>query len=149
MAVSMKEVRVALEPDEPNYEQAKRLGPDALPHLKTLIRGPDTMMAAKAASLAGMIGGSAASQALLAAADHSDAGVRQAAAYSAQFMKTADAEPVMLKLLTDRDSMVVKRAAQSSAMVRSPAIEAELRNVASSRRSTFAVDAATKALQAF
>ena len=55
MAVNMKQVRAALEPEEPNYDKAAKLGADALPHLGRLVRGDDAMLASKAAYLAGLI----------------------------------------------------------------------------------------------
>ena len=55
MPVTMKQVRAALDPEEPDYEKAAKLGPEALPHLEKLISRKDPNLASKAASLAGMI----------------------------------------------------------------------------------------------
>ena len=52
MSVTMKDVRTQLEPDEPDYAKAAQLGADAIPYLKELVNGPDTMLASKAAYLA-------------------------------------------------------------------------------------------------
>ena len=55
MAVTMAEVRAALDPDEPDYVQAATLGPPALHHLDALIRDADALTAAKAVYLTALI----------------------------------------------------------------------------------------------
>jgi hypothetical protein len=43
----MSQVKAALEVDEPRYDEAAKLGADALPHLKKLVTGDDPLLAAK------------------------------------------------------------------------------------------------------
>jgi len=38
MAVTMAQVRAVLDPDEPDYGQAAKLGPQALAHLEKLVK---------------------------------------------------------------------------------------------------------------
>jgi hypothetical protein len=39
MPVTMEQVRAFLDPEEPDYQQAAQLGPEALPHLEELGEG--------------------------------------------------------------------------------------------------------------
>jgi hypothetical protein len=55
MPTNMNEVLAYLEPDEPNYAQAAKLGQDALPYLKEIIDNQDVMLASKAAYLVSLI----------------------------------------------------------------------------------------------
>ena len=57
MSVSMDDVRKVLDPDEPDYAAAARLGEEALAHLERLARGDDPMLASKAAYAASLIEG--------------------------------------------------------------------------------------------
>src|SRR4051812_22614096 len=99
MPVTMEQVRKALDPEEPDYAKATKLGPDALPHLQKLIQGRDPGLASKAASLAGMIGGEQAGAVLEKAAGHRDVRVRVAAAHSAQHLPAAAASQVLATLV--------------------------------------------------
>ena len=45
--VTMKEVIAKLDPDEVDYVEAAKLGPDAIPHLIHLINRSDIMLASK------------------------------------------------------------------------------------------------------
>ena len=51
MAITLEQVRALLDAEEPNYAALARLGPEILPHLRTLIAGGDEYFATKAASL--------------------------------------------------------------------------------------------------
>lgn len=113
MPVTMKQVRAALDPEEPDYEKAAKLGPDALPHLEKLIAGKDPGLASKAASLTGMIGDERAARVLEKAARHKDVRVRVAAAYSAQHLPAPAASPILAKLMADKDVGVQKVALKS------------------------------------
>jgi HEAT repeat protein len=124
MPVTMQQVRAALDPEEPNYAKATKLGPDALPHLERLIGGKDVGLASKAASLAGMIGGERAVGTLAKAAAHGDARVRVAAAHSAQHLPAPAASEVLAKLVTDRDVGVQKVALRSVPRTASPELKA-------------------------
>jgi hypothetical protein len=86
MSITLEQVRSALSPDEPNYSNLQSLGTDALPFLEQLVQGTDAMMASKAASAAGAIGGENAVSVLENAARSpaaSDRGVRRLALRSA------------------------------------------------------------------
>jgi HEAT repeat protein len=113
MPVTMQQVRRALDPDEPDYDQAAKLGPEALPHLATLISGNDVGLAAKAASLAGRIPSEASVAVLERGAVHRDARVRVAAASAAGALPAAGASRVLARLVTDRDVGVQKFALRS------------------------------------
>lgn len=113
MAVTNEQVRAALDPDEPDYEAAAQLGPDALPLLQRFVAGDNPNLAAKAAYLAGRIGDPAAAPILELAAGSADVGVRAAAASGAQHIGTA-AEPVLLTLLDDGDPAVRKLAIRAT-----------------------------------
>ena len=143
MAVSMAEVRRALDPDEVNYVAATTLGADALPHLQVLVETGDPGMAAKATYLAGLISGSGSEAVVALAAIHSDARVRASAASSASNLEAAATERVLAGLVLDDDAGVQKLAlrsvpAQLSANMRSKvqraqetAPHASLRQIAS------------------
>jgi hypothetical protein len=84
--VTMQDVLRQLGRDEPDYAQAARLGPDARPHLRHLIQGSDLGLAAKAACLAGTMGGNESIPLVELAARHPDALVRVAAAAAARHL---------------------------------------------------------------
>src|SRR5262245_24647556 len=100
MQITMKDVVRSLIPDEADLHQAaKVLGPEALPHLEALVRGPDLMLASKAAYVAGLIPNPRAINVLEAAAQRSDKAVRISAATVIQFVSPAEAVTVLLKVL--------------------------------------------------
>jgi len=84
MPVTLQDVMKQLNRDEPDYVQAARLGPEALVHLRVLIRGNDLGLAAKAACLAGTLNVDGSVPLLRLAARHHDPVVRVAAAASAR-----------------------------------------------------------------
>jgi len=106
MAVSMETVREALDPEEPDYAAAAKLGPDALPHLETLVDSGDTMTASKAAYLASLIEGSA--EVVAKAAQSDDPAVRVAAAAAVSNLSAAAANAVLVELVGDPDPGVRK-----------------------------------------
>ena len=115
MAVTMKDVRDALAPDEPDYEGLpKKLGEAALPHLRKLVRDDNPVTAGKAASLAALIGGDKAAGVLKAAGEHKNPAVRQAAAAGAADLDPDLAESVLVGFMKDKDSAVVRRAVLAS-----------------------------------
>jgi hypothetical protein len=119
MAVTMKEVRDLLDSDEPCYDDAALLGKKALPHLDTLVRDPDPMMAAKAAFLAGMIGSSRAAEIVMVAARANDPTVRVAAAAAACQLDAGPGAAILDALVNDPDPGVRKVAASRDAPVAS------------------------------
>lgn len=141
MAVDMGQVRAALDPEEPDYPAAARLGADAMPHLETLIGGSDASLAAKAAYLAGLIGGQTSVAAVAKAARSSLATVRIAAAAAAKHLTDADGETVLLQLVDDADPGVQKVALRSVPVSASDALRSRVVAVSKS----LAMGAAAKA----
>ena len=110
MAVTSEQVRAALIPDEPDYEAAAELGPEALPHLQRFVEGPDPNLASKAAYLAGRIGDPQAAPILELAAASDDPAIRVAAAGGVGHLPAEEADPVLLALVDDDDPAVRKTA---------------------------------------
>jgi hypothetical protein len=108
MAVTMKQVRAALDPEEPSYAEAAKLGPGALPHLETLVSSEDTMLASKAAYLASLIRHPRSASVIAKAARSSDPAVRVAAAAAASKLPASAASAVLLDLVDDSDPGVRK-----------------------------------------
>jgi HEAT repeat protein len=114
MAVSMNDVRRVLDPEEPNYDAAAKLGPDALPHLQALVTGPDSMLASKAAYAASLLEGASGESVVRAAAQSRDPVVRVAAAAAARNLPPESARAVLVSLATDDDPGVSKVARASA-----------------------------------
>ena len=108
MSVSMKEVLQVLEPDEPKYDKAAALGPESLPHLRTLVEGDDPMLAAKAAYAASLLEGDQGQDVVVAAAHSATASIRVAAAAAAGNLPTESASAVLMDLVGDTDAGVRK-----------------------------------------
>ena len=110
MAVTSEQVRAALDPEEPDYEAAAELGPDALPHLQRFVEGPDPNLASKAAYLAGRIGDPQAAPILEQAATSDDPAIRAAAAGGVRHLPDEQADAVLQTLLDDDEPGVRKTA---------------------------------------
>ena len=132
MAITMKDVRAFLDPEEPNYAAAKSLGPAALPFLLELVRGGDLGLASKATYLASLIKSDKSVEVVEAAAATNEPVLRVAAASAIQNLKPAHAERVLDTLKSDPDPGVRKVMVKSAARVNSPRISAVLRQVAQS-----------------
>jgi HEAT repeat protein len=130
MPVTMQQVRAHLDPDEPDYNQAARLGPDALPHLEALVRGGDAMLASKAASLAGLIADPRSADVLAYAAQSPHAAVRVAAAAAVAHLPTTAAAPVLRALLSDPDGEVRRIALESVHPDAGPELQPALEKIA-------------------
>ncbi len=113
MPVTMKDVRTALDPDEVDYAAARRLGPEALPHLAVLVREAEPGLAAKAAYLAGTLQGAQSEEIVALAASSGDARVRVAAATAAGLLAPESASRVLTRLVVDSDAGVQKLALRS------------------------------------
>lgn len=107
MPATMEQVINQLDREEPIYTQAAQLGAEALPHLITLIQGGGLGLAAKAASLAGIINAAGSAAALEIAANHPEPVVRVAAAASARNL-TSIPISLAMELLNDSDAGVRK-----------------------------------------
>jgi HEAT repeat protein len=88
MKVTMQQVTDILDVDEPNYPEAVRLGPGALPHLDTLVKTADAMLASKATYLASLIQDEQSINVLKTAASSKFPEVRVAAAAGARNLKS-------------------------------------------------------------
>jgi HEAT repeat protein len=130
MPVTMQQVRAHLDPDEPDYSQAARLGPDALPHLEALVRGGDAMLASKAASLAGLIADARSADVLAYAAQSPHAAVRVAAAAAVAHLPAPTATPVLRSLLSDPDAEVRRIALESIGPDAGPGLQSALEKIA-------------------
>jgi hypothetical protein len=145
--VTMSRVRAALEPDEPDYEKATALGAAALPFLDELVRERDEMIAGKAASLAGMIGGAGAAEVLEHASEHESVAVRSAAAHAARLLEEKLAAPLLLRLMDDAEASVSQRAAIAAGVFRDPGLREKLRQMARSHPTRFVREAAKRSLE--
>jgi hypothetical protein len=103
----MEQVINQLDREEPQYGQAAQLGAEALPHLLTLVQLGNPGLAAKAASLAGLIDTPESVDVLAIAARHSEPVVRVAAAASAKHLTNLPTSLAM-DLLDDSDAGVRK-----------------------------------------
>lgn len=108
MPVTMKQVRAALDPEEPDYDQAAKLGSEALPHLEALVNSGDTMLASKAAYAAGLIKDPKSAEVVERAAQSDDPAIRVAAAAAASNLPVKGAAAVLTSLVADPDPGVRK-----------------------------------------
>ena len=123
MALDLEQVKAALHPEEPDYPKAaKQLGAAALPHLEKIIGGSETLLAAKAAYLAGLIGGEESAPAVAKAARSSQPTVRIAAAAAAAHLPAEHSNSVLLQLVDDADRGVQKVALRSAPETMSDAL---------------------------
>jgi HEAT repeat protein len=111
--VATEQVREILEAEEPDYERAASLGPGILPQLETLVNGPDVGLAAKAASLAGLVAREESVPVLEQAARRQERVVRVAAAAATRHMPPSTVTPVLRTLLEDGDEGVRRMALKS------------------------------------
>jgi hypothetical protein len=131
MPVSLEQVHAVLDPEEVNYRAAAQLGPDALPHLAVLARGPDMMLAAKATYLASLIDGAQAERIVEEAAGHPEPAVRVAAATGLKNLKSEDAAGrIADRLIADHDLGVRKLTVQSVAALPMPQLRQRVRAAA-------------------
>jgi HEAT repeat protein len=102
MAVTMDQVLGLIDKDEPEYEQAAKLGPEALPLLQTIAEADNVLLASKAAYLASLIGGDGAADLLQKAAERPEPELRVTVAHA---LRNADeGQHVLLEsLLGDAD----------------------------------------------
>jgi HEAT repeat protein len=126
MPIALDQVRRLLDPDEPDYAAAARLGPELLPHLKALVDSGNVHYGSKAAFLASLIDHDQAVEILRRAAKSPSPLVRAAAAGGTRSMTRPTAAGVLLALLEDRDAGVRKLAIESSAIRNNPALLAKI-----------------------
>ena len=124
--VTMEDVRRGIDPDEPDYNRAAaELGPEALPFLAELAQSYDGMLASKAVSLAGMIGGEGAVAIIERAVDAAPPEIRVVAAAAAGRLGDPG-EAALVRLLADGDVGVRKYAVGAVPGTVSPRLRAAL-----------------------
>ncbi|MFC4785587.1 hypothetical protein ACT8ZV_13995 [Nocardioides sp. MAHUQ-72] len=116
--MTREELIAALEPDEVDYERIVRLiGSEASAYLPELIAGERVDIAAKAASLAGLLESDDRLRTLEMAARSPHGVVRVAAAAAAVGVSTSEAEQLVPIMLDDADPSVRKLAIRAAAPV--------------------------------
>src|SRR4030095_13167114 len=98
MPTTMEDVLAVLTQDEVDYARAQQLGPEAVPFLDQLVRGPDLNLASKAGYLARLIESDRSTEVLAAAAARPEPVVRVAAASGVRNLKEAQAERLIERL---------------------------------------------------
>jgi len=113
MPITMQQILARLDTDEPEYAALAALGPEAIPHLKVLVRSDDPGIAAKAAYLATLINTDESADIMEAASASPHETVRVAAAAGMRNLTAAKAGPWVERLLDDSDPGVRKQALQT------------------------------------
>lgn len=117
MSLGFEDVIQVVAPEEPDYESAAELGPDALPHLREIINGSDAMLASKATYVASLIEDDGAIAVLETAAHNEDVTVRVAAAAGVANLRGLGAAGVVERLLEDSDREVRRCALEAMPQV--------------------------------
>jgi hypothetical protein len=144
MPVTMNDIRAWLTQDEVNYDEARKLGPDAVPLLMQLVHGGDLGLATKATYLASLIPGDASREVVMAAAARGESIVRVAAASAVRNLSATHAEQVLDALKHDRDVGVRKVLVHSLAGFKSPHLAAKVDEMAHQEKEQFLRDLAAK-----
>lgn len=113
MAVTMVQVRAVLDATEPDYAQAVKLGPEALPHLEKLVKGADALLASKAVYLAALLQDECSVRIVREAAVREDPTVRIAAAAAARYLPCVPVSDILIPLVSDKDRGVQRVALES------------------------------------
>jgi HEAT repeat protein len=142
VSITMNDVRARLDPDEVDYLEARKLGPEAIPFLMELVQGEDLGLASKAACLASMIASDQSRAVLEAAAKSKEIVVRVAAAAGIRHLSEVDAEKVANLLINDSDAGVRKVVLKSVADFKSPNIVTMVRKLAEKDPEPFVRDLA-------
>ena len=114
MALTMAQVRAVLDPEELDYAEAAKLGPEALPHLAKLVKEADALLASKAVYLAALIQHEHSIQIVREAALSEDPSVRVAAAAAARYLPCVPVSNILIPLVNDKDIGVQRVALQSA-----------------------------------
>ena len=112
MTVTREQVLARLYPDEPDYEGAAHLGPEALPYLMQLVEEGDPALASKATSLASVIEAAGSAEVVDKAARSPDPVIRVAAAAALGNLSEMPG-PLAQRMLNDEDVGVRKLALRS------------------------------------
>lgn len=114
MALTMEQVRAVLDPEEPDYAQAAKLGPQALPHLEKLVKEADALLASKAVYLAALIQDERSVRIVKEAAISKNPVVRVAAAAAARYLPCVPVSDILISLVNDEDAGVQRVALESA-----------------------------------
>jgi HEAT repeat protein len=129
MPTNMNEVLAYLEPDEPNYAQAAKLGPDALPYLKEIIDNQDVMLASKAAYLVSLIKSDESISILEYAELNKNPTIRVPVASGILNISEKDANILLDKFIEDKDVGVRKVTLKSVAKFKSNSIVSKVQKL--------------------
>src|SRR5215831_14640515 len=113
MAVTAQQVLAAISPEEPHYENAAVLVPEALPYLELIIRVGKPNYAAKATSMVCHIQDGLAVKVLRTAAQSGEVVVRVAAAAGSRNLHLPKVGEVLDLLKNDQDAGVRRMALKS------------------------------------
>jgi hypothetical protein len=116
--------------DEPDYPALATLGPEAVPHLKALVRSDDPGIAAKAAYLASLIESDESMEVIEAASASPHETVRVAAAAGMRNLTSVQAGPTIERLLDDKDAGVRKLALQAVAALGISTLDPKVKKMA-------------------
>jgi HEAT repeat protein len=148
MPIEMEDVVRSLIPDEADLNRAAAtLGADALPHLESLVAGPDAMLASKATYVVSRIQDPRTIQILQIAARSRDRMVRLAAATVVQDLPPEAANAVLTTVLNDSDPEIRKIAVESVPSSTTSDVYDSLERLASSDPLPFIRDLSTAVLQ--
>jgi HEAT repeat protein len=115
MAVTLEQVIEALSFIEPpGYDEAVKLGPDIIPHLDTLVKADDPIIASKAAYVSSLIKHDKSIEILKTAAQSKYPEVRIAAASGSKNLNSEKMNDVLSLLKDDEDVGVRKQLMKSS-----------------------------------
>ena len=126
MSVTMEQVLSYLEPEEPNYAEAAKLSPNALPFLKEIIDKSDVMLGSKAAYLASLIKSDDSVSILEHAAQNKDPIIRIAVASGIRNLSEKDAGILLDKFIQDKDNGVRQVTLKSVAKFKSDQIKSKV-----------------------
>jgi HEAT repeat protein len=126
MAISADQLQLFLNVDEPDYDKLARFGRSIVPQLAQLVASQDEYVAANAASLAGMIGGTQAVAVLERAARSPSPFVRASSAAALGGVESPRANGLLAALLSDRNKGVRKFAIKSAGVKKSAPLAARV-----------------------
>jgi HEAT repeat protein len=130
MPITMQQVLARLDTDEPDYAALATLGPEAVPHLKVLVRSDDPGIASKATYLASLIESDESLEVVEAATASPHETVRIAAASGLRNLAPAQAGPTIERLLDDKDVGVRKLALRAVADLGMSGLEPKVKKMA-------------------
>jgi HEAT repeat protein len=126
MSVTMEQVLSYLGPEEPNYVEAAKLGPNALPFLKEIINRSDVMLASKAAYLVSLIKSDESVSILEHTAQNKDPIIRIAVASGIRNLSDKDAGVLLDRFIQDKDNGVRQVTLKSVAKFKSDLIKSKV-----------------------